>query len=118
MTPEGRVKKVVRDLLDGYSGMWTYWPVPSGYGRKTVDVLACFRGRFFAIEVKKDGAVPTVLQGSELQAVLDAGGRAFVVAGSHDPSLIGLKNWLDELQSMYPHDDTNIAPPQSSRPVL
>ena len=52
-TPEGRVKDAIRDVLAEYGEeMWTYWPVPSGYGRKTIDVLGCYRGSFFGIEAK------------------------------------------------------------------
>ena len=116
-TPEGRVKDAIRDLLDGYEGLWQYWPVPSGYGRKTVDVLGCFRGRFFAIEAKAEGEVPTQLQHDELNRVVDAGGTAFVIAGEKSPALKHLKTWLDDLKSMYPHDPY-IAPAQSNRRPL
>jgi hypothetical protein len=112
-TPEGKVKDRIRDLLDGYEGLWQYWPVPSGYGRKTVDILGCYRGRFFAIEAKADGKQPTELQLDELRNVNAAGGSAFVIVGQDSPVLAALKRWLDNMGSVERHD-THLAPAQGS----
>lgn len=97
MTPEGKVKDKVRKVLQAYSGMWTYWPVSMGMGRKTVDLLACYRGRFFAIETKAPGKTPTLLQTAELRRVSEAGGESFVIASTDDPELDRLTAWLDSL---------------------
>ena len=85
MTPEGKVKSRVRKLLARYQGMYTYWPVPGGYGRVTVDVFGCYRGRFFAVEVKADGKEPTLRQTQELSNIERAMGETFVIAGEDDP---------------------------------
>jgi len=77
--------------------MYSYWPVPGGFGRTTVDVLGCFRGRFFAIEVKRDGKKPTLLQTQELSNMEAAMGKTFVIAGEDDPRLMRLEEWLNEL---------------------
>jgi hypothetical protein len=103
-TPEGRVKAKIRDVLNRHEGLWQYWPVPSGYGRRTVDVIGCFRGFFFAIEAKRDGEEPTELQREELLAMRDAGGVTFVIAGEHHIGLASLESWLQELEKRYLYD--------------
>lgn len=98
MKPEERVKAAIKKVLAGYGGgMFTYWPVPMGLGRKTVDLLGCYRGRFFAIEAKAPGKTPTLLQTAELRRVGEAGGKTFVIAGTDDPELERLTTWLDSL---------------------
>jgi hypothetical protein len=103
-TPEGRVKAKVREILKAYPGMYTYWPVPSGYGRTTVDVLGCYRGRMFAVEVKAPGKKPTLRQTAELNDVRRAMGKSFVVAAVDDPALDGLVAWLDMLTKTVVND--------------
>ncbi len=45
--------------------------------RGTPDLLACVRGRFWGIEVKKPGEVPTPIQVRRLQQIARTGGLAF-----------------------------------------
>ena len=52
MTPEGEVKKQVKEFLDEI-GAWYYMPVPMGYGRTGIkDFLGIRNGRGFGIETK------------------------------------------------------------------
>jgi hypothetical protein len=92
LTPESKVKAKLRRLLNGYH-CWTYWPVPGGYGRRTVDVLGLYRGHFFAVEAKRPGKGATVLQDNEMEAIREAGGTTFLV--NDDASLKQLENWLE-----------------------
>ena len=99
MTPEGKVKKKIKLLLDSYSGrIYYYMPVPSGYGRRTVDYLGCAKGIFFAIEAKKPGGKPTALQEGTLEDIRRTGGMVFVVDG--DEGVAALKRWLDAVMVM------------------
>jgi hypothetical protein len=91
MTPEGKVKKVVRDLLARYDGLYSEWPVPSGYGRATIDCMGCYRGRFFGIETKAPGGKTTPRQDISIAAMRAAGGEVFVIDGD----VTQLKEWLD-----------------------
>lgn len=116
-TPEGRVKNRVREVLSRYPSMYTYWPVPSGFGRTTIDVLGCYRGRFFAVEVKADGKKPTLKQATEMQTMELAMGRTFVVAGVNDPALDELVEWLDELTLGIPYDPHLSPDPVNRRPI-
>src|SRR5215510_10046875 len=101
-TPEGVVKDAVRELLDQYQGLYQFWPVQTGYGRATIDVLGCFRGRFFGIETKAPGKEPTPRQLEVMADIRAAGGAVFAVIGKED--LVELKAWLDSIDRITPHD--------------
>src|SRR6187455_904676 len=116
-TPEGKVKGQVRSLLAEYQGIYTYWPVPSGYGKTNLDVLGCYRGRFFLIETKAAGKKPTLRQVEEIQAVDAAMGRTFVITGLNDPVLGELRAWLDQLTKDIPYAPT-ITPDPVNRRVI
>jgi hypothetical protein len=108
-TPESRAKKAVREVLSRYPSVYSYWPVPSGFGRTNIDVIGCYRGRFFGIEVKAEGKKPTLKQSIELQRMATAMGKTFVVIGENDPMLDALAAWLDELTETY-EDDPDLPP--------
>ena len=46
MTPEGKVKVKVKNLLNAY-GCYHFWPVQTGMGASTLDCLGCHNGRAF-----------------------------------------------------------------------
>jgi len=116
-TPEGRVKKGVRELLSGYQGLYQYWPVPSGYGRKTIDVLGCFRGHFFGIETKADMGVPTHYQRITLGEIREAQGQIFVIREEGAAHLAPLKAWLDKIDREHPYDPHLAPAPSGHHPV-
>lgn len=116
-TPEGRTKDRLRQILARYPGIYTYWPVPSGYGRKTVDVLGCWRGRFFVVETKAEDKKPTLLQHQELNRVETAMGMAFWVSGPDDPRFGTITRWLDELTRTI-DDDPYLTPDPVNRRTI
>lgn len=78
-TPERKVKKKVTEFLRSVGAYYTM-PVASGFGNAGVpDILCCYQGKFIGIECKANGGKPTRLQLSNLQAIRDAGGLAFIV---------------------------------------
>ena len=90
MTPEGRVKAEIKAYLTSL-GAYQFWPVQTGYGAATVDCLACLRGRFLAIEVKRPGIKKgTVRQEKVLKEVREARGFGIVV-----DDVAQLRAWLD-----------------------
>jgi hypothetical protein len=103
-TPEGLVKLKVRKLLAEYVGMYSFWPVPSGYGKTTLDVLCCYRGRFFSIETKAPGKKPTLRQMEEMIDIETAMGKSFIIAGVDSPAFKRLTDWLDNLTETIPND--------------
>ena len=91
MTPEGRVKKQVSELLRKYPGLYFEMPVPGGYGKSGLDYVGCFNGRFFSIETKAPGKRPTARQNLTISAIRRSGGVVFVIDGDCS----SLKLWLD-----------------------
>ncbi len=78
-TPESKVKARVKALLDEY-GAYHFSPNMAGYGRSGIpDIIACFKGRFIAIECKAGSSKPTALQLRELERIEKAGGIALVI---------------------------------------
>ena len=81
MTPEGRVKKAIKEFLAGLPNCWFFMPAANGYGTHgTPDIVGCYNGAFFAIEVKRPGNLKgtTILQRMQLNAINNAHGYAIV----------------------------------------
>lgn len=79
MTPEGKVKKKVVEILQKY-GAYYFSPVTGGFGRSGVpDIVACFGGTFIGIECKAGNNLPTALQKQNLVQIQKNGGIAVVV---------------------------------------
>jgi len=91
MTPEGRTKRKINAVLKRYAGrIYVHMPVPSGFGRQTLDYLCVFRGFGFAIEAKRPGGVPTPRQEETIADIQAADGRVFVI----DDDTSELEAWL------------------------
>ncbi len=79
MTPEGKVKKKVREVLNKLGCYYTM-PMTGGYGSSGApDFLVCYQGRFIGIECKANGNKPTELQLKNLRHIESCGGAAYVV---------------------------------------
>ncbi len=72
---ERKLKVAVMAVLNE-ADAWTFMPVPTGMQMATLDFLGCCKGRFFAIETKRPGEVPTARQMMVMQQIKDAGGFA------------------------------------------
>lgn len=97
-TPEGKVKKMVRDVLDPYRdrGELTYdMVVPTGYGPTMLDFVGNHMGRYFEIETKAPGKHPTDRQTDRINRVRAAKGKVFVIDSAEE--LKPLKAWLNGL---------------------
>jgi hypothetical protein len=89
---ESAVKKALRAYL-GEIGAYQYWPVPMGYGAATIDVLVCYKGRFYGIETKRPKVTKaTVRQASVLREIAEAGGGVCV---ENSPGLEAVRDLLD-----------------------
>ena len=113
-TPESKVKAKLRKLLKNYPDIYTYWPVSGGFGKTTLDVLGCYRGRFFEIETKAPGKKPTLRQQFEIESIAYAMGKTFVITGTDSPVFDELRQWLDELKTTVLHDP-HIPPDATNR---
>jgi hypothetical protein len=85
MTPEGKLKKKVKEFLVSRGAV--YVPViTGGMGRRgTADALVCYKGRFLAIECKATSKGKlTALQAKFGEEVEKAGGDYLLVYGDQD----------------------------------
>lgn len=83
MTPEGKVKKEIKEYLDSI-GAYYFMPVQTGYGRKTLDFLCCVRGEFVAIETKRPGGEPSAFQKLTIAEMEKAGATIIVATSAAD----------------------------------
>lgn len=78
MTPEAKVKKAVRALLDDL-GIYHFMPPANGFGRAGIpDIILCGNGKFGAIECKAGSGKTTALQDRELNRIEAAQGFVYV----------------------------------------
>ena len=90
ITPEGKVKKEVRRVLDSL-GAYYVMPVTGGYGKQGApDFLVCHRGKFFGIETKAGQGKLTVLQEMNLKRIVETGGVALVIREDDVKNLLSL----------------------------
>jgi hypothetical protein len=89
LTPEGKVKKKVVDLLKKYD-VWYFFPASNGFGKAGIpDVVGCFNGRFISIECKSDATKkPTELQVQRGKEIQKAGGVWMVVCDAETLSTL------------------------------
>ena len=96
MTPEAKVKKRVREMLDKL-GIYHFSPPGMGLGRSGIpDIIACYNGHFVAVECKAGTNKPTPLQERELNRIMNAGGEAFVVNEDNITELHERLLWMDK----------------------
>lgn len=96
MTPEAKVKKKVKQVLDKVN-CYYFFPATGGYGKSGVpDVIACFRGHFIGIECKSGKNVPTALQAHEMKKIEFNEGSTCVI---NEENIDDLEDWLyDQIQ--------------------
>ena len=93
LTPEGKVKKRVRLVLDKL-GAYYSMPVTNGFGKQGApDFLVCYQGKFFGIETKAGKGKTTALQELNLKHIREAGGIALVV---YEHDVVNLQTMLVE----------------------
>jgi hypothetical protein len=91
MTPEAKVKEVVRRTLRQL-GAYYVMPSTGGYGVSGApDFLVCYKGNFIGIECKANKNKLTPLQKLNFDAILKAGGRTFL---ADEESVTTLRQFL------------------------
>jgi hypothetical protein len=96
MTPEARVKQMVKKVLDEFKYDWetldildkasrngylySHWPVMNGMGQPTLDCVVCYYGQFIAIETKAPGKAPTPRQQLTMAQMESAGAAVLVIS--------------------------------------
>lgn len=98
MTPEGKVKRQIKKVVDNYRNygtLYCYMPVPGGYGAPTLDYIGFFYGHGFAIEAKAPGKAPTPRQELTIAQMRSAGARVFVIDGTDNTDTVSdLDTWF------------------------
>ena len=95
MTPEGKVKKRVKAILDEQR-VYHFSPMQNGMGRAGIpDIVACHNGKFIGIECKAGSNKPTALQERELNRILNAGGEAYVINEENIEQLREELTWMN-----------------------
>jgi hypothetical protein len=93
LTPEGKVKRKVTELLKKYE-VWYFFPANNGFGKSGIpDIIAIVNGTFVGIEVKSATGKPTELQKLCGQQIQEAGGTWMIV--KDEDTLATLKAVLD-----------------------
>ena len=83
MTPEGKVKDVVKKYLKE-KGIYYIMPATGGYGSSGApDIVVCHKGKFYGLEIKSGANKPTALQMDNLDRIEKNGGYAFVINESN-----------------------------------
>jgi len=80
-TPEGLVKDAIKKYLDSLKpALWYFTYTPMGYGVRGIpDIVGCYKGAFFTIEVKAPGGKPKPWQDRMMQMeIMPAGGLCIV----------------------------------------
>ena len=84
LTPESRLKAEIKKYLDALPGVTYRMPVQTGYGKRFLDFVVCWRGKYVEFETKAEGKKPTPLQEKRIAEVNAAGGFAFWCDSSYD----------------------------------
>ena len=82
-TPEGKVKAKVKAIIAKFGDkIYSWWPVPSGYGESSLDCILCVNGHFVSIETKAEGKEPSPRQHDCIRRMKLANAYVFVIDGS------------------------------------
>lgn len=92
MKPETAVKQWVRTQLQAHlPNVYVAFIHQSMYSSKGIpDIIGCYRGVFFAIEVKTETGKTTKLQDIELAKIADADGISEVIYGKDKNKMLAI----------------------------
>jgi hypothetical protein len=93
MTPEGKVKKKLSEMLK-HEKVWHFFPAANGMGKAGIpDVICIVEGQFVGIECKADATKkPTALQMKCAMDIKAAGGYWFLVYDEY--SIAEVEKWI------------------------
>lgn len=90
-TPEGKEKDKVKKYLKSI-GAWHFSPYMAGRGGSGVpDIIACIKGTFWGIEVKREDGKLTALQEARLNQINASGGCS--VWGTAEVVIVAIEWW-------------------------
>lgn len=95
MTPEGKVKHRIRQLLADFRP-YSHAPVQNGMGKPALDFNGCHKGFYFTIEAKAPGEKATKRQTQTMREVAAAGGCVFLIDDVGCDDWEALYDWLKD----------------------
>jgi len=100
MTPEAKVKKNIKELLNTM-GAYFLQPIGTGFGAQGApDIVACYKGFFIGIEAKAGKGKTTALQEFNLKRIEGMGGLALVINETNVSQLRELiESWVNTAQT-------------------
>lgn len=97
-SPEAYEKDDICKYLDSI-GAWYFRPYMAGFGKAGVaDIIGCYEGWFFSIEVKRAGKKPTPRQEARMAEIRATGG--FACWGTAGKVIREMKAWLAIVEEM------------------
>lgn len=93
MTPEGKVKEKIKQVLREH-GAYYHMPVQNGMGKPSLDFIGCINGRFLAVEAKAERGSLTLRQKATIADMEAAGAFVLVIQGVDDPAFDQLERYL------------------------
>lgn len=81
-TPEGWIKKIVKEMLDMYPRAYWHMPVQNGMGAPSLDFICCIDGQYVAIETKAPGKRMTDRQELTAKEIEGGGGEVIRDVGT------------------------------------
>ena len=82
---EADIVRVILTYLRTVDGCFCWKEHGGPYGTNGIpDIICCWRGHFFAFEVKTDTGRPTKLQEAVIRKINAAGGKALIVRSVED----------------------------------
>ena len=83
MLKESVIQKRILKYLGELDNCWPVKIISCNKGG-TPDILTCFKGKFYAIEVKRPGGKVSPMQGYRIDEITKAGGTAFAAYSLED----------------------------------
>lgn len=76
LTPrENRIQHRIIKTLEAVPGVWLFNVHGSGWQKSGIpDIVGCYNGKFFGVEVKRPGEQPTAKQSLTMKKIAAAGG--------------------------------------------
>lgn len=97
MTPEGKIKLLVKGIISSVPNTHSHWPVMNGMGAPTLDCIGARAsdGRMFAVETKAPGQRDKITQRQAMTGnkMRHANVAVFVIDGAGEDSVL-LSLWL------------------------
>ena len=102
MTEESQLKRKLEKLLNHF-GAWYYYPSERMFSdRRYPEMIATFKGRFFAFEFSPKYETSDVVSWDCIEDIKKTGADAFVV---RDETIKEIRARFNSLQSENPHDE-------------